>query len=145
MGAHAAADPFLRLIRKRAGKVLVVDDDPVMREMMGILLSRGGIDYRSVCNGEEAVEVWEREDFFVILMDLQMPKMNGLEATEAIRARETERGGKVPIVAVTAYATPGDDVRCRDAGMDDYITKPIDFEKFYSVIDTFARQRATSR
>jgi CheY-like chemotaxis protein len=141
---HAAADPFLRLLRKKAGKVLVVEDDPIMQNMMGIILSRGGIEYLSARDGEEAVRMWENEDFFLILMDLQMPRMNGLEATEAIRRREKETKNHVPIVAVTAYATPGDDERCRAAGMDDYVTKPVDFNRLYSIIDKFARKRTMS-
>ena len=72
----------------------------------------------------------ERERFDLVLMDLQMPDMDGLEATAMIRAREKLHGGRTPIVALTAYTMIGDRERCLEAGMDNYINKPIDAVKF---------------
>ena len=76
-------------------------------------------------DGRQAFECLEREDFDLILMDVQMPEMDGFAATAAIRARERSTGDHIPIVAMTAHAMKGDRERCLAAGMDDYVTKPV--------------------
>jgi CheY-like chemotaxis protein len=76
-------------------------------------------------NGAEACVTFDREPFDLVLMDVQMPEMDGFEATRRLRQRERETGIRVPIVAMTAHAMSGDRERCLDAGMDDHITKPI--------------------
>jgi CheY-like chemotaxis protein len=76
-------------------------------------------------NGKEAVTAFIREPFDVILMDVQMPEMDGFEATAVIREKEKEKGGHIPIIAMTAHAMKGDRERCLDAGMDEYVSKPI--------------------
>ena len=91
---------------------------------MGMLTSRGH-HVTVVANGLEAVEALARATFDVVLMDLQMPVMDGLSATAAIRARERERGGHTRIVAMTAHAMNADRTLCLAAGMDDFITKPV--------------------
>jgi len=78
-------------------------------------------------NGKQVVEMWENGNYDLILMDVQMPRMNGFEATVAIREKERARGGHIPIIAMTAHAFKEDEKRCLDAGMDAYISKPIDF------------------
>lgn len=128
--------------KKKVGKVLVADDDPTMRQMVEILLHRKGIEYRSVADGSDAVKAWEEEDFSLILMDVQMPEMDGLEATRLIREKEEGTDRHTPIVAITAYAIPGDDARCRAAGMDDYLTKPIDFPNFYSIVEEYGSRNS---
>jgi CheY-like chemotaxis protein len=87
-------------------------------------------------NGREAVAEATQHPFDLVLMDIQMPEMNGFEATEAIRQQERERGGRVPIVAVTAHALKGDRERCLEAGMDAYVSKPIRQEELYEAIAT---------
>jgi len=78
-------------------------------------------------NGEDAVELWERGEYGLILMDVQMPVMDGLSATRIIRGKEKQRGGRrTPIIAMTARAMSGDRELCLEAGMDDYISKPLD-------------------
>jgi CheY-like chemotaxis protein len=88
-----------------------------------------------VSNGREAVEAVARETFDLVLMDLQMPVMGGLEATAAIRAREAEIGGHLWIVAMTAHVMPGDKERCLAGGMDGYVGKPIDPKALFAEVE----------
>jgi CheY-like chemotaxis protein len=85
-------------------------------------------------NGQLVVEMWESGKYDLILMDVQMPRMNGFEATAAIREKERTRGGHIPIIAMTAHALKADEEKCLDAGMDVYISKPIDFARTLQVI-----------
>ena len=85
--------------------------------------------------GKQALDVLERETFDVVLMDVQMPEMDGLEATLALRTREQETDVHVPVVAMTAHAMEGDRERCLDAGMDDYIAKPIKADVLFDTIE----------
>jgi CheY-like chemotaxis protein len=89
-------------------------------------------------NGVEVVAMAADDVFDVILMDVQMPEMNGLDATAAIRAREQAEGRHVPIIAMTARAMPGDRERCLEAGMDGYVPKPLRADELYSAIDELA-------
>lgn len=85
-------------------------------------------------NGKEALDITDRQAFDIILMDVQMPVMDGLEATRQIRAREQRAGGHVPIVALTANTSPQDQQMCLQAGMDDYIAKPVDINKLFATL-----------
>jgi CheY-like chemotaxis protein/HPt (histidine-containing phosphotransfer) domain-containing protein len=98
------------------------------------MLASGGHQVVVVDNGREAVEAVQRQVFDVVLMDIQMPEMNGLEATAAIREREREGGGRLPIIAMTAHAMTGDRERCLAAGMDGYVAKPIRIADMFSTI-----------
>ena len=91
-------------------------------------------------NGREAVEAWARQPFDAILMDMMMPEMDGLEATMAIREREKTTGTHIPIIAITANAMVGDREKCLAAGMDEYISKPVDVAKLYEVLNRLTRQ-----
>ena len=86
-------------------------------------------------NGLEALEALEHEGFDLVLMDVQMPKMSGLEATEAIRSRERETGGHIPIIAMTAHAMRGDRERCLGSGMDGYATKPLSITELVKTME----------
>jgi two-component system, sensor histidine kinase and response regulator len=88
-----------------------------------------------VGNGRLSVWALERQDFDVVLMDVQMPEMDGFEATAAIREREKRAGGHVPIIAMTAHAMKGDEARCLAAGMDGYVSKPFHVEEVVAAID----------
>ena len=88
--------------------------------------------------GRQAVFAAANHTFDLILMDVQMPEMNGLEATAIIRENERSAGLHIPIVAMTAHAMAGDRERCLEAGMDDYLAKPIDSKKLYAVLSKFA-------
>ena len=83
----------------------------------------------------EEVEALEKQSFDVVLMDVQMPEMDGLEATIAIRQREVSTGKHVPIIAITAHAMKGDEARCLAAGMDAYLSKPIQADELFELID----------
>ena len=109
--------------------VLVAEDNEVNRIVFSQILDAAGIGYRIVGNGAEAVEAWRQARPAIIMMDISMPVMNGLQATEEIRRLEAETGERVPIVGVTAHALDGDRDMCLAAGMDDYITKPISPER----------------
>ena len=95
-------------------------------------------------NGRKALETWEKERFDVVLMDVQMPEMSGLEATGAIRERESGSGRRTPIIAMTAHAMEGDREKCLSSGMDHYVTKPIDRKKLFDAIESYAGSRASS-
>jgi len=86
-------------------------------------------------DGQDVLERISAKNFDVILMDVQMPHLDGLEATRIIRCREKSVGGHIPIVAITAHAMAEDEKKCIDAGMDNYLSKPIDAAKVYDVIE----------
>jgi len=117
-------------------RVLVAEDNPVNQKLAQHLLERRGHTPILVGNGREAVELTERDRFDLVLMDLQMPEMDGFEATAAIRTRERNAGQpRVPIIALTAHAMQGDRRRCLDADMDGYAAKPIKPVELFEVID----------
>jgi signal transduction histidine kinase/CheY-like chemotaxis protein len=106
-------------------RVLIAEDNIVNQRIIAALLGRRGQPTVVVSNGREAVDAWRREPFAAIIMDVQMPVLDGFEATAEIRAAERETGAHIPIVAMTAHAMSGDRERCLAAGMDDYVAKPI--------------------
>jgi len=119
----------------RGARVLVAEDNIVnQRVAAGLLVKRGHL-VTVVGNGREAVTALQRGEFDVVLMDVQMPEMNGFEATAAIREWERETGHHVRIVAMTAHAMSGDRERCLAAGMDGYLSKPLDQRALYDVVE----------
>jgi len=117
--------------------VLVAEDNDVNQIVFEQILEGIGADFRIVNNGEEAVAAWRAAAPDLILMDVSMPVMNGLQATQAIRnaeAGEADKAGRVPVIAVTAHAMGGDRERCLAAGMDDYLSKPVSPEKLEAII-----------
>lgn len=125
--------------------VLVAEDDLTLRHLVSLMLSSRNIPCKVVEDGQNAVEAWERGDYDLILMDVQMPGMDGVEATRVIREKEKSNGGHVAIVAMTAHVRPEDREICRAAGMDDYLTKPLDFGKFYSLVEKYCDKEGDPR
>jgi len=122
-----------RLRGEFAGKrVLLVEDDALNREIAALLLSQVGLDVDPAEDGDIAVALASNRDYALILMDMQMPVMGGIEATRRIRAME--RGRKIPIVAITANAFTEDRERCFAAGMNDFIAKPFSPDALYATI-----------
>ena len=121
-------------------RVLVAEDSPVNQELMKRLLIKWGHSVVIAGNGKLALSLLDAERFDVVLMDVQMPELNGLEATQAIRSKERGTGAHIPIIALTAHAVKGDREKCIAAGMDDYISKPIQADKLFAAIeDAIAR------
>ena len=134
--AQSAAPDVMPTQAARALRVLVAEDNAVNRKVAEHMLQRRGHEAVMATNGREAVEALAAGRFDLVLMDLQMPTMDGFEATAAIRARERKSGGaRLPIIALTAHAMEGDRQRCLDADMDGYISKPITGAKLFEVID----------
>jgi two-component system sensor histidine kinase/response regulator len=106
-------------------QILLVEDNPINQKVAQRLLEKAGHVVTVAGNGREALDCISRESYHLVLMDVQMPEMDGLEATAAIRDNERDSGRHLPIVALTAHAMQGDRERCLEAGMDAYITKPV--------------------
>jgi len=120
---------------RRSLRILLAEDNAINQKLAVRILEKRGHRVVVAGNGKEAVEALEREQFDLVLMDVQMPEMNGLEATAAIRKREQASTDHIPIVAMTAHAMKGDRERCLEAGMDGYIAKPIKSEELLEIID----------
>jgi CheY-like chemotaxis protein len=117
-------------------RILLAEDTPVNQKLAICILERRGHTVVLAINGQEAVAAWERESFDLILMDVQMPKLNGLQATAIIREREQAKGTHIPIIAMTAHAMEGDRQRVLDAQMDEYLSKPIDAELLVELVES---------
>jgi PAS domain S-box-containing protein len=122
----------------RALQILVAEDNPVNQQLALHLLERRGHSATVAENGREALAAIEKHNFDLVLMDVQMPEMGGLEATRAIREKEKSTGEHLPIVAMTAHAMQGDRERCLEAGMDGYLAKPLDPKIFLQTVETAA-------
>lgn len=132
LAAPAAGEPRIR--------VLLAEDNPVNQQITLAVLRRAGHHAAVVSNGAEAVETVSSQSYDLVLMDVQMPVMDGLEATRRIR-RLPGQAGSIPIVALTANAMQGDDTICLNAGMDGYLAKPVSPGKLLDVVAGFTRRR----
>jgi signal transduction histidine kinase/DNA-binding response OmpR family regulator len=120
-------------------RILLAEDTPVNQVVTVSILEKRGHRVSLARNGLEALEKLEKQPFDLVLMDVQMPVMDGLEATRRIREREKATGRHIPVIAMTAHALSGDREMVLGAGMDDYLTKPIDTQKLFATIEHYIR------
>jgi two-component system sensor histidine kinase/response regulator len=132
----------LRETRRRA-RILLAEDNPVNQTLAVRLLEKRGFNVTVAGDGHAAVAAVEKDSFDLILMDVQMPDMDGFQATAAIREKEKHTGAHIPIVAMTAHALKGDQERCLAAGMDGYVCKPIRTSELFSTIEALLAGTAT--
>ncbi|MGA8224458.1 MAG: two-component regulator propeller domain-containing protein [Candidatus Acidiferrales bacterium] len=121
-------------------RILLAEDNVVNQKLAVKLLEKRGHRVKLAQNGKEALAAMELEKFDIVLMDVQMPEMDGFEATAAIRAQEMRSGGHIPIVAMTAHSLKGDEERCLAAGMDGYLSKPIRMQELDSLLEKTAQE-----
>jgi len=130
---------------KRRMNVLIAEDNPVNQKLAARMLQKMGHSVTVVENGRRALLALEKDQFDVILMDIQMPEMDGFEATAAIREREkSQEGTHMPILAMTAHAMAGDRERCLEAGMDGYVSKPINVEELVEAMENLPSSSQSS-
>jgi CheY-like chemotaxis protein len=115
-------------------RILLAEDNVVNQKVAQGILKKIGYNITIAKNGREVVSAYQKDYWDLILMDCQMPEMDGFEATEAIRKMEKDSGYHIPIIALTANAMQGDEQKCIRAGMDDYLAKPIQKEQLSRVI-----------
>ncbi len=134
--SHAVETPDSILAVK--GRILVAEDNAMNQQLIRHLMRQWNIDYRLVNNGQEAIEALQREEFSLVLMDIQMPEMDGYTATLAIR---NELDLDLPIIAMTAHAMSGEKEKCLSFGMTDYIAKPVKEKELYNIIQAYTHNR----
>jgi CheY-like chemotaxis protein len=127
--------PARRLMPSRPLKILLAEDHPVNQRLAVAILQRWGHSVTVASNGSKAIQAYNGDQFDLLIMDVQMPEMNGLEATRVIRNLEKETGRRIPIIAMTAHAIKGDREHCLAAGMDGYLSKPINAEELFTTIE----------
>ena len=120
---------------RRHLRILLAEDNLVNQKVATRLLEKRGHTIVVAESGQEAITAWRRQSFDLILMDVQMPGMDGFEATAAIRQQEKLDATHIPIIAMTAHAMVGDRERCMAAGMDDYLSKPVNVTDLFAAID----------
>ncbi|RPI66631.1 MAG: response regulator, partial [Geobacteraceae bacterium] len=116
-------------------RILLVEDEPLVRDIITLVLTHHGWQIETAVNGREALAKWQSEPFDAILMDLQMPDKNGLETTRTIRAIEAETGRRIVIIGVTAHASAETTEDCIKAGMDYVLGKPLHFDDLSKIIN----------
>ena len=122
-------------IKRNHLSVLIVEDDPMSRTFMQKMMNRLGIKADFAVDGLEAMRLYNKNEYDLIFMDIQMPVMNGYETARLIREQEQMTEVHIPIIAVTAYALEEDREKCLDAGMDDYLSKPVSVTNLLRIID----------
>ena len=125
--------------------ILIAEDNEVNQLVFGQILNGLGLTYRIAGNGRTAVEMYRALQPKLILMDVSMPEMNGYEAARAIRAAEARTGAHTPIIGVTAHALKGDREKCLEAGMDDYLPKPVSPDRLGAKIGTWLSENALAK
>lgn len=137
MGSFYPPKAAVEAFANSAPRVLLVEDYEANVLVATTLLQNYGYAYSIAATGEEAIQKMAMESFDAVLMDVQMPMMNGYEATAIIRDREAKAGRRTPIIGMTAHALKGDRERCIEAGMDDYIAKPFRPETLQDMLSRY--------
>ncbi len=125
-------------------RILVAEDNPMNQKLAVTLLKKAGYGVDAVENGRKVIEALKRSAYDLVLMDIQMPEMDGFETTRIIREMEPE-GEHIPIIAMTAFAMKGDRERCLQSGMDEYISKPVDARNIFQAIEKWVKSSAHQR
>jgi len=141
----ARTDHLPRTAAAKRLRILVAEDNAVNQKVAARLLEKQGHTVEIAANGAEAITVLSQDNFDLVLMDVQMPVMNGYDATQVIRARERGTGAHIPIIALTAHAMKGDRDACLSAGMDDYLGKPIHPVELFAIVERWSRPLACIR
>jgi len=123
-------------------KILLVEDNEMNRDMLSRRLTRKGYEVISATDGARGVSMAQSENPDLILMDISLPVMDGLQATRQIKAEDTTKS--IPVIALTAHAMAGDREKCLAAGCDDYATKPVEFPQLLSKIKSFLENAPTA-
>jgi CheY-like chemotaxis protein len=136
---HTEKPSIAQKEKGKSVKILIAEDNPVNQKLIKMILSKAGYQVEIANNGKEAVEKVSAspEKYNLVFMDVQMPELDGLKATEMIRKKGFDT---IPIVAMTAHAMTGDREKCLNAGMDDYMTKPIKKEKVFEIIENLSKK-----
>jgi CheY-like chemotaxis protein len=152
LGSQTGGEPSASLVtlhslRESRGRlrILLAEDNRINQVLAVRLLEKRGHEVAVVGNGEEALAALDIQAFDLILMDVQMPEMDGFQATAAIRKGEMKTGKHIPIIAMTAHAMAGDKERCLEAGMDEYLTKPIRPEQLSDVLKRYSLATSTEK
>jgi len=131
-----------RLQAACASRILLAEDNLVNQRLVQCVLMKEGHEVVVVANGRDAFEALKKDAFDLVLMDVQMPLMDGLEATRAIRQREARTSEHIPIIALTAHAMKGDQDRCLAAGMDAYLSKPVQAADLFEIVHTYGKKES---
>lgn len=133
-----------RKTEKRPLRILLAEDNPFNQKLIETILKTEGYDVTLADNGKIALELYEKQPFDLILMDIQMPEMDGFQTTRVIRSFEKQKGGHIPIIAITAYSLLGDREKCLLSGMDEYLRKPIQKDVLLSTIQELSERHPAS-
>ncbi|MHC5536833.1 response regulator, partial [Singulisphaera rosea] len=142
--ATAESPPGRAIPPVRPARILIAEDNMVNQKLARLMLEQHGHQVVVVNDGAQALERLEAEPFDLVLMDVQMPVMDGFQVTAAIRGREAGTGRHMPVIAITAGSTKGDRERCLNGGFDDYIPKPVHWPTFMDILERHSRQPAES-
>ena len=135
-----AVGTLLPLPEGRMPSLLLAEDDPTNRQVFEVMFKRLHVALDIAADGRQALEMWEKGNYDLVLMDVQMPRLNGFEAARAIREKERRLGGHTPIVAITAHTLQEVEEKCLAAGIDSYISKPIDLKNCLQVVGEMLRK-----
>lgn len=123
-------------------RILIAEDEPVARAVLELLFKRSNYSIDFAEDGIEVIKMWSTGSYALVLMDIQMPRVDGYEAARIIREQERERGGRTPIVAMTAHSRKEEVELCLAVGMDAHISKPLDFSKSLQLIERIISQNS---